>query len=124
MSLTVVLARAGAAGIFINMALHTSATGQIARSAQAASPDMGRAMPLLWLLYSAALLILGVLAWIHAPPTATQRAAVMYLSAAYLIATAVGQYAAFGFIFPEVTLLVTAALLVSGAVSAPVSVVR
>jgi len=113
MSVPFVLARAGAVATFLNMALHTSATPQIMRSAKAASPEMGGLVPLLWLLYSAALLILGILVWLHARPGAAQRSPVMFLSAFFLTATAVGQYVVFGFILPEVTVLIAAALLVA-----------
>ena len=115
-----ILARAGAIGFFINLVLHTMATGAVRTNALRASAELGSLVTLLWLLFSVVMLLLGLIVWVQAKPASAHRRTVLALAAIFPLATAIGQLIAFGPIFPVATLALTALLTFGAAFSAPV----
>lgn len=116
-----ILARAGAIGFFINLVLHTMATGAVRTNALRASADLGALVTLLWLLFSVVMLVLGVIVWVHARPASAHRRTVLALAAIFPLATAIGQLITFGPIFPVATLALTASLTFGAAFGTPAS---
>ncbi len=114
-----ILARAGAIGFFINLVLHTMATGAVRTNALRASAELGALVTALWLIFSVAMLVLGLIVWLHAKPASSHRRTVLFLAGIFPLATAIGQMIAFGPIFPEATLGLTALLTFGAAFSAP-----
>jgi hypothetical protein len=113
------LARAAAFGFFINLVLHTSAVGPVSRMAAQASREFGAVVPVLWLGFSGALFIFGVIVLLHAHPAAPQRKPVLILAGLFPLGTAIGQYFALGWIFPEATLGLTGLLAIAAGLAAP-----
>ena len=115
---TIVFARAGAIGFFINLAMHTMALVPVRRSAMTSSKDIVGLVTLLWLMFSVALLVIGLIVWVHARPSPLRKP-VLFLAGLFPVATAVGQLMAFGWIFPEATLVLTGLLTLVAAFTEP-----